>query len=264
MQAYAYLLVPPLGILPKQTLRRLQAIEEFSELGSGFNLAMRDLEIRGAGNIFGAEQSGFIMEIGFEMYERIVREAVEELKEEEFKELFTAQVSGAEQQLPETVIESDIEALIPDSYVESDTERLDLYRRLYKVRSETELKNIREELVDRFGQYPEEVEHLLGLMTLRLGAAGANFIKVSLKSSALVVTLPDSSDEKFYGTQSDADSPFQFLMRKLADGSLKNIQLRQQGKDLTLQAALPSKASPEARLAAAADAISEMAAASRR
>ena len=120
VQAYAYLLVPPLHVLPKYALRRLQAIEEFTELGSGFNLAMRDLEIRGAGNIFGAEQSGYIAEMGFEMYERIVREAVEELKQEEFKEVFETRqpASSIHPVSMETVIESDIEALIPDFYVD--------------------------------------------------------------------------------------------------------------------------------------------------
>ncbi|MBI4810697.1 MAG: transcription-repair coupling factor, partial [Ignavibacteriales bacterium] len=130
IQAYAYLLVPPLSVMPKQTLRRLTAIEEFTELGSGFSLAMRDLEIRGAGNLLGAEQSGFIMEMGFEMYEKIVREAVDELKREEFKELMEdrrwkienrklkSSVAGLQSSI-ETVIDADVEALIPDFYIES-------------------------------------------------------------------------------------------------------------------------------------------------
>ncbi|MGH2567738.1 MAG: transcription-repair coupling factor, partial [Bacteroidota bacterium] len=132
-QAYAYLLTPPLSVLPKQTLRRLQALQEFTELGSGFNLAMRDLEIRGAGNLLGAEQSGFIIEMGFEMYQKIVEEAVGELKQQEFGEVFGREKADGRKQGVETIIETDLEAYIPDFYVESDAERLDLYRRLYKA-----------------------------------------------------------------------------------------------------------------------------------
>ena len=135
IQAYAYLLTPPLSILPRVTLRRLQAIQEFTELGSGFNLAMRDLEIRGAGNLLGGEQSGFILEMGFEMYQRVVEEAVAELKEEEFNELAEKKVENGKKIKGETVIETDVEALIPDIYIEHDAERLDIYRRLYRCES---------------------------------------------------------------------------------------------------------------------------------
>jgi transcription-repair coupling factor (superfamily II helicase) len=246
VQAYAYLLTPPLGLLPRPALRRLQAIEEFTELGSGFNLAMRDLEIRGAGNLLGAEQSGFIMEMGFEMYERVVREAVEELKQEEFKEVFqkdTVKFPIRDLKFAEAVIESDIEALIPDFYVESDSERLDIYRRLYRAVSEEELVSMRGELHDRFGEYPEEVEHLFILVELRMSASRAGFKKISLKGKQLSITLPDASDERFYGsptgseTAEDGDktAPFQQLMKKIGNGEIKNVHLKQVGKELTLQ-----------------------------
>ena len=146
IQAYAYLLTPPLSVLPRVTLRRLQAIQEFTELGSGFNLAMRDLEIRGAGNLLGGEQSGFILEMGFEMYQRVVEEAVAELKEEEFNELVEEEKNGNEKKIKvETVIETDIEALIPDIYIEHDTERLDVYRHLYRCESLEEINMMRAE-----------------------------------------------------------------------------------------------------------------------
>lgn len=238
VQAYAYLLVPPLSILPKHTLRRLQAIEEFTELGSGFNLAMRDLEIRGAGNIFGAEQTGYIIDMGFEMYERIVREAVDELKEEEFKEVFAGKegtTAGGRDKATETVVDADIEALIPDIYVASDTERLDIYRRLYRAATIEELEGMRAELRDRFGEYPEEVEHLFTLVELRHIVSRASFSKVSLRGEVLILTLPPETNTAFYGTEGNTTSPFQRIVDKIATGRHRDVHLKQAGKDLTLQ-----------------------------
>jgi transcription-repair coupling factor (superfamily II helicase) len=243
VQAYAYLLVPPITVLPKQTLRRLQAIEEFTELGSGFNLAMRDLEIRGAGNLLGAEQSGFIMEMGFEMYERIVREAVDELKQEEFKETF--QDSGSKSQdrhaleplavKRETIIDADIEALIPDFYIEAQTERLDIYRRLYRATIDEELKLMREELHDRFGEYPEEVENLFRLVELRVLGSQGGFPKITIEDNLLVLSLPPETDEQFYGKVGDTQSPFQKIMRDISEKRLTDVQLKQAGKELELR-----------------------------
>jgi len=258
VQAYAYLLVPPLSVLSKQTLRRLQAIEEFTELGSGFNLAMRDLEIRGAGNIFGAEQSGFIMEMGFEMYERIVREAVEEVKQEEFRELIQdTRITMQDDKTittnpkPGTILESDIEAFIPDFYIESDTERLDIYRRLYRAVTEEELQTMRNELRDRFGDYPEEVEHLFQLVELRLLASQANFQKLSLKDGTFTLTLPKESDTSFYGTAEDSAAPFHYLMKSISEGTLRGVRLRQEGENLLLHVdSLPSSSHRERLLQA--------------
>ena len=236
IQAYAYLLVPPLGVLTKQTIRRLQAIEEFTELGSGFNLAMRDLEIRGAGNLLGAEQSGFILEMGFEMYERIVREAVEELKQEEFKEILQKDRSYKEtfKFQKETIIEADIEAIIPDFYIESDSERLDIYRRLYGALDEREIEKMREELHDRFGEYPVEVENLLQLVEVRICASRAGFTRIGLKGGMMSIILPPETDERFYGAPGDADSPFQIIMGKIGKGEIKNVILKEEGKELML------------------------------
>jgi transcription-repair coupling factor (superfamily II helicase) len=238
IQAYAYLLVPPVSILPKHTLRRLTAIEEFTELGSGFNLAMRDLEIRGAGNLLGAEQSGFIMDMGFEMYERIVRESVEELKQEEFSDVFKKEEPTSH--IPhivsvESIVDADIDALIPDFYIESDTERLDIYRRLYRVTDTHEIDSMRVELKDRFGEYPEEVENLFQLIEVRMLASRAGFPKVSLNGQRLAITLPDESNKLFYGEMSEDDSPFNRLIKKIATEKRKDIQLKQTGKELTLR-----------------------------
>ncbi len=237
VQAYAYLLTPPLSVMPKATMRRLQAIEEFTELGSGFNLAMRDLEIRGAGNLLGAEQSGFIMEMGFEMYERVLREAVDELKQEEFKDVFetqprTAHIAGSTS--VESAVESDIEAFIPDIYIASASERLDVYRRIYRTMDEKELQSIRDELRDRFGEYPEEIENLFGLVELRRAASKSGFPRISLREGLLTVTLPDETHEWFYGKDGENSSPFQHIVG-IIQKDAKNIRLKQEGKTLTVQ-----------------------------
>ena len=234
VQAYAYLLVPPISSLPKNTLRRLQAIEEFTELGSGFNLAMRDLEIRGAGNMLGGEQSGFIMEMGFEMYTKILEEAVGELKEQEFSELFAKETTVARPPV-ETQVDADLDAYIPEIYVESDTERLDIYRRIYRTTTEREVDEIRLELIDRYGVPMEEVENLFSLSKLRVAAASAGFRKVELNKRTLRLYLPLEEDNKFY-----EGGAFQSLMAKtsqlenLPDGKA-GIQLKQEGKTLFLQ-----------------------------
>ncbi len=251
IQAYAYFITPPLSAMPKQTLRRLQAIEEFTELGSGFNLAMRDLEIRGAGNLLGGEQSGYIMEMGFEMYERIVQEAVAELKQEEFTETFAAKSPAGDvrnRQSAEAVIESDVEALIPDFYIESDTERLDIYRRLYKATSAEDVGSIREELKDRFGEYPEEVESLLDLIDLRQIATRAGFQKVELKGDSLIITLPDKSNTRFYGDHDDPTSPFQQMMKTIAGEVKKDMQLQQSDDILKLRFNQPQSDGTKNRL----------------
>jgi transcription-repair coupling factor (superfamily II helicase) len=256
VQAYAYLLVPPLSVLPKHTLRRLQAIEEFTELGSGFNLAMRDLEIRGAGNLLGAEQSGFILEMGFEMYERIVRETVEELKREEFASLIASKPEPAARGTADTLVDADVDSIIPTIYVESDTERLDIYRRLYRLEDEAGLSGMGAELKDRFGEYPEEVANLLAVVRLRLLALRRGFIQVSLRGNLLSLTLPAESDFGFFGTAGDQQAPFQKLMEYLAGGKKKYLRLSQSGKQLVLTITLAS--SGKERLEESASRLSEL------
>jgi transcription-repair coupling factor (superfamily II helicase) len=195
VQAYALLITPPKESLSRDAMRRLQAMREFTELGSGFGIAMRDLEIRGAGNMLGSEQSGFIVTMGFETYTRILEEAVGELKSEEFESMF-----GTEQQKrpDETAIDSEMEALIPEEYVESDTERLEVYRRLYAVNREEQISEIGEALSDRFGPHPLQVQTLLDLLRLRLDASAIGLKKISVSPVALTVELPSPDDESFY------------------------------------------------------------------
>ncbi|MDD8019424.1 MAG: transcription-repair coupling factor, partial [Bacteroidota bacterium] len=230
VQAFAYLLVPPIEILPKQTLRRLQAIEEFTELGSGFNLAMRDLEIRGAGNMLGGEQSGFIMEMGFEMYTKILEDAVAELKEQEFASVFAETVFQTKAKLIETQIEADLEAYIPEFYVESDTERLDIYRRLYKTTSQTEVDELRAELIDRFGAPMEEVDNLFALAAIRVLASHSSIRKVEMNNRTLRLYLPTDEDKQFYES-----GKFQDIMASVAATKDFQISLKQQEKNLFLQ-----------------------------
>jgi len=258
IQAYAYFLVPPLSVMPKAALRRLQAIEEFTELGSGFNLAMRDLEIRGAGNLLGAEQSGFIMDMGFEMYERIVREAVEELKKEEFSDIFKP--SGRALEKEQAIVESDIDAYIPDFYLESDSERLDVYRRLYRAATREDLGVFREELRDRFGEYPEEVENLFLLVELRLAASEAGFSKIEIKGRNLAITLPEESDDSFYGKGSSENSPFQAIIKKISGKKEKRFNLKQEGKSLKLFVEVPPAPDNKTLIKYAREALESLAA----
>jgi transcription-repair coupling factor (superfamily II helicase) len=250
-QAYAYLLTPPITSLPRMTLRRLQAIQDFTELGSGFNLAMRDLEIRGAGNLLGAEQSGFIMEMGFEMYQRVVEEAVAELKQQEFQALFEKEIPLGKGRLTETVIESDIEAYVPDIYIESDAERLDFYRRLYRAKSPEEVQSLRDELKDRYGEYPQEVEQLFSLVELKILAARIGFIKVDLQEDQLTLSFPPADDKAFYETTDGKEAPFQAIMARMVGLKAYRAHLKQEGAQLNLKARISSEPTPTERLRAA-------------
>jgi transcription-repair coupling factor (superfamily II helicase) len=182
-KAYCYLLSPPLSTLTSEARKRLSAIEEFSDLGSGFNVAMRDLDIRGSGNLLGAEQSGFIAEIGFEMYHKILDEAIQELKDDEFKGLFSDEKPRPF--ISFTQIDTDQEILIPDEYVTSIAERYNLYTELSKLENEAELKAFEQQLHDRFGPVPPQVADLLNTMRLQWMGKAIGFEKISLKKNVL-------------------------------------------------------------------------------
>lgn len=237
VQAYAYLITPPVSILPRPTLQRLQALEEFNELGSGFNLAMRDLEIRGAGNLLGGEQSGFIETMGFETYTRVLEEAVQELKEEEFQELF--QNERRHERKDEVIVEADVNALIPDEYIANDTERLATYRRLYGLETEEQLKEIAEELRDRFGNPPQEVELLYNVVRIRQVAGKIGFRRVRVSEHGLEAEFPPESDTRFYESQE-----FQNLMTVLSRGVVGKGGLRQDGSTLTFYSPFDSSIAP--------------------
>jgi transcription-repair coupling factor (superfamily II helicase) len=228
LQAFGYLFTPPLSVLPTQTVKRIQALQEFNELGSGFNLAMRDLEIRGAGNLLGAEQSGFIESLGFETYTRVLEEAVQELKAEEFQGMLKEGVRRGER-LGETVVEPEFEALIPGEYISGEMERLAVYRRLYGLTTFAQLDELEAELRDRFGKLPWQAENLLGVVRLRLWAARAGFKKVAISESIMQVEFPPESDAAFYESES-----FQRMMQTVSRMKKNGIELRQQGSTLKL------------------------------
>lgn len=195
-KAFCYLLAPPVSVLTDEARKRLKAIEEFSELGSGFNIAMRDLDIRGAGNILGAEQSGFISEIGFEMYQKILDEAVMELKETEFAGLYEEPVS--KEYVKECQIETDLEIMLPDRYVTNITERLSLYKELDSIEAEEDLLKYQERLIDRFGAVPQQTQELINTIRLRRMARKLGFEKIVLKNNAMTATFITNKESPFY------------------------------------------------------------------
>lgn len=243
VQAYAYLITPPLTSMPKTSIRKLQSIVEFTELGSGFNLAMRDLEIRGAGNLLGAEQSGYILDMGFETYEKILEQAVDELKQEEFKEIFD--IEKLSKPKVETTIDTDIEALIPDFYVERDYERLEIYRRLYKLNDTNQIDEIRMELKDRFGEYPPEVENLFKLIELRITSSNFFLKGIKISKSNLILLLPDYDNRFFY---SDTDSLFQKLTHNVGAHPELKPHFSETKTQFQLNLLLPNIADPVKRI----------------
>lgn len=197
-KAFCYMLIPSFSVLTDDAQRRLRAIEEFSTIGSGFNLAMRDLDIRGAGNILGAEQSGFISEIGYDMYHKILNEAIEELKETDFKELFYEEVKESKEYVKECTIETDLSVLIPDHYVTSISERLLLYKELNDLSTEEQLDAYRERLIDRFGPIPRPTQELIKTITLRRMAKDFGIEKLVLKQERMSCHFVSNPDNPFY------------------------------------------------------------------
>jgi transcription-repair coupling factor (superfamily II helicase) len=184
-----------MSTLPDDSRKRLQTLEQFSELGSGFQIAMRDLDIRGAGNLLGGEQSGFMAEIGFEMYQKILAEAVRELKRSDFKELFEEEISKQDDFVQDCTIDTDLEIMIPDSYVENIGERLSLYTRMDQSENDEELALMQTELVDRFGPLPNSVHDLFMTIRCRRIAISLGFEKMTLKDQTLrcfFINRPDS------------------------------------------------------------------------
>jgi len=201
---------------------------------------MRDLEIRGAGNMLGGEQSGFIMEMGFEMYTKTLEEAVSELKNQEFSELFSSEQKKLSVARTDTIIDADVDAYIPEFYVEDDTERLDIYRRLYKTETIKAVDDIRLELIDRFGSSVEEVENLFMLSNLRALAAKSGFRKIELHKRTLRLHFPPDTEKEFY-----ENGAFQSIMAKSGEIRTHKVQLKQEGKQLLVQTALTNEAGPE-------------------
>lgn len=198
-KAFCYLLVPPHIPLNPVARRRLQAIESFSELGSGIHIAMQDLDIRGAGNLLGAEQSGFIADLGYETYQRILKEAVLELKNEEFSDTLTPDDSSDGQEfVADCVIESDMELLLPPEYVPQESERISLYKELDGVERELDLQQFKLHLEDRFGKIPKETAELLRIPRLRYLARRLGIEKVVLKQGSMYIYFVDDNNKAYY------------------------------------------------------------------
>jgi transcription-repair coupling factor (superfamily II helicase) len=198
-KAFCYLLTPPLRELTVDARRRLQAIESFSELGSGIHIAMQDLDIRGAGNLLGAEQSGFIADLGYETYQKILREAVQELKEDEFSDLY-AETNDDEPEnfSPDCQIESDLELLFPNDYIPGASERISLYQELDNMEKESDIQAFAERLRDRFGRIPHEGEELIRVVSLRRMAKQLGMEKVVLKQGKMILHFISDEPTRYF------------------------------------------------------------------
>ncbi len=227
-KAFCYLLAPPLSTLPADSRKRLQTLEQFSDLGSGFQIAMRDLDIRGAGNMLGGEQSGFMAEIGFEMYQKILDEAIRELKRTSFKDLFKEEISKQDDFVNDCTIDTDLEILIPDDYVESITERLSLYTRLDNCEKEDELNEFHKEMKDRFGALPAPVEDLFVTVRCRWLGVDLGFEKMVLKNKALRCYFINRPDSPYFESLL-----FKNILAYLQTGTGK-ARLKQAGKNFLL------------------------------
>ncbi len=230
-QAFCYLLSPPTHMLTDDAKKRLTAIEQFSDLGSGMHIAMRDLDIRGAGNLLGGEQSGFINELGFETYQKILDEALQELKQEHFQELYEEEMKKTASFVKDTVLETDFELLIPDEYVGNISERIALYKALDDMEKEEEIQKFSKDLEDRFGPIPKPVIQLIDTMRLRWKAREIGFEKLVLKSGKMIGYFVSKQDSPFY--QSEA------FTRILNFIKLNPVAGKMYEKDDTLRIAFP-------------------------
>ncbi|HPF50247.1 MAG TPA: transcription-repair coupling factor, partial [Draconibacterium sp.] len=230
-KAFCFLITPPLSSVSPEARRRIQAIEQFSELGSGFNIAMQDLDIRGAGNMLGAEQSGFIADIGFETYHRILNEAIQELKQEEFSDLFAEEEKDQSQAflklkyVNDCTIDTDMELLFPDSYIPGNAERMLLYRELDNIETKEELDLYQKGLEDRFGKLPPESRELLDILPLRWNAILLGMEKIILKNGSMICYFVSDQHSRFY--QSDA---FVKIVQYVQKGKIKGKMKESNGK----------------------------------
>ena len=229
-KAFCYLFSPPLSVLTSEARKRLHTLEEFSDLGSGFNIAMRDLDIRGAGNLLGAEQSGFINDIGFETYQKILEEAIQELKETEFKELFAEELEKRKAFVREVQIDADVEMHIPDDYVVNIQERLSLYTELDTLETEEELRQFAQRLQDRFGRIPWQVEELFDGLRLRWICKALGFERLILKNDKLRCYFVENPQSPYYDS-----ATFKRLFAYLgSQGQQQGFRIKQTPKHLML------------------------------
>lgn len=222
-KAFCYLITPPYDMMTSDARKRLEAIEQFSDLGSGFQIAMKDLEIRGAGDLLGAEQSGFINEMGFETYQKIMQEALEELQnDEEFENFFDNEEERKKliKTTREVNIDTDLELMLPDDYVQSTEERLVLYQKLADITDKKDLNRFEAELVDRFGALPTEAKNLLKSVELKWLAADIGFDKIVVKNGVFLGYFPSNPQDKFYSGDKFKNI-IAYLSKNPAEGALK-------------------------------------------
>jgi transcription-repair coupling factor (superfamily II helicase) len=227
-KAFCYLLAPSMATLPTDSRKRLQTLEQFSDLGSGFQIAMRDLDIRGAGNLLGGEQSGFLVEIGFEMYQKVLDEAIRELKRTSFRELFKDEIQKQDDFVHDCTIDTDLEILIPDRYVENTAERLSLYSRLDNCRDEEDLKSFHQEMEDRFGPIPQSVEDLFTTVRCRKMAVEIGFERMVLKDDTLRCYFVNNPDSPYF------ESPVFNALLHYVQTRTNKARLKQTGKNFML------------------------------
>jgi transcription-repair coupling factor (superfamily II helicase) len=227
-KAFCYLVAPPMSLLPSDSRKRLQTLEQFSELGSGFQIAMKDLDIRGAGNMLGGEQSGFITDIGFEMYQKILNEAIRELKTGEFKDVFKGQLDEQKLFVTDCIVDTDASILIPDDYVQNITERLSLYTQLDDCEKEEQLQEFKIKLEDRFGKTPRSVENLFDALRCRWLAVHLGFERLVFKNKQLKLYFIHNPESPYF--ESDTFTRILHHVQK----SLKLARVKNVGKQLML------------------------------
>ncbi len=228
-KAYCYLLAPPMSTLSTDARKRLKTVEQFSELGSGFNIAMKDLDIRGAGNLLGGEQSGFVMNMGYEAYQKILNEAIQELKETDYKDLFKEEMEQKRAFVKEVNVESDLDMMIPDEYVVSIKERLALYQELNKFKEEKEIERFSGMMIDRFGQLPSAVLNLMESLRIRWIAKELGFERIMLKNRKLRCYFIGDQQSGYF------DSPFfKSLIAQIQKTCDHRFYLKQSAKYLML------------------------------
>jgi len=224
-KAFCYILVPSMLTLTDEARKRLKAIEDFSDLGSGFSIAMRDLDIRGAGNMLGAEQSGFISDIGYEMYQKILDEAIQELREEMGEEINTEQQTTSNEQrtfVKDCNVDTDLEILIPETYVNNITERLTLYRELDESKTEEDLQKFQTNLVDRFGKIPDQTLELINTVRLRWLTMQIGFEKLILKNGKMICHFVSNQKSGYYQTEVFSKT-IQFVQKNSKSASVKEL-----------------------------------------
>jgi transcription-repair coupling factor (superfamily II helicase) len=229
-KGFCYLISQPISLLTSEARKRLEALVQFSDLGSGFNIAMKDLDIRGAGNLLGGEQSGFISEIGFEMYQKILNEAMDELKEEEFKDLYddrNTETMGAHF-VKDCVLETDFELRITEDYINNVSERLSIYQDLDNLETKEEIENYKQQLIDRFGPLPRVVKELLRSFELRWLAQEIGFEKLVIKQGSMIGYFVSNPQSKYY------ESPMFTQVLKYVQSNPKDCKMSEKNDKLRL------------------------------